>query len=243
MGIDQSGRHKRRATGGKKPITRVKRKYSLGRQPALTKIGTRVVRNIRVRGGHHKFRALRLDVGSFSWSSEAVSRKARIISVVYSSCNNDYVRTNTLVKSNVLQIDATPFKHYYEQTYGILLGKAPKVSKKSKKEAKSGEKKVAGKKTEKKTEKKVEHKPGEKKAEKKPAEKKPAEKKPAEKKSEEKSEKKPVEKKAAKAPAAAPAKKAKKGEKSVAEKVEKAAEKVAEKSPEKKGAKKSRETC
>jgi small subunit ribosomal protein S8e len=34
------------------------------------------------------------------------------------------VRTNTLVKSAIVQIDATPFRQWYEQHYGINLGKA-----------------------------------------------------------------------------------------------------------------------
>jgi small subunit ribosomal protein S8e len=33
------------------------------------------------------------------------------------------VRTNTLVKSAVIQIDATPFRQWYESHYAIALGK------------------------------------------------------------------------------------------------------------------------
>lgn len=46
-------------------------RYELGRQPAMTKLSSNVtVRRVRVRGGHFKFRALRLDAGNFSWGSE-----------------------------------------------------------------------------------------------------------------------------------------------------------------------------
>jgi len=40
------------------------------------------------------------------------------------------VRTNTLVKNAIIQIDATPFRQWYEQYYGIALGKKKKVDKK-----------------------------------------------------------------------------------------------------------------
>ncbi len=46
----------------------------MGRQPANTKLSSHVaVRSVRVRGGNVKFRALRLDHGTFSWGSEVRS--------------------------------------------------------------------------------------------------------------------------------------------------------------------------
>jgi len=36
------------------------------------------------------------------------------------------VRTNTLVKGAIVQIDATPFKQWYEAHYGLALGKKKK---------------------------------------------------------------------------------------------------------------------
>ncbi|KAJ7961620.1 40S ribosomal protein S8 [Quillaja saponaria] len=97
--------HKRRATGGKKKAWRKKRKYELGRQPASTKLSSnKTVRRIRVRGGNVKWRALRLDTGNFSWGSEAVTRKTRLLDVVYNASNNELVRTQTLVKSAIVQL-------------------------------------------------------------------------------------------------------------------------------------------
>lgn len=68
------------------------------------------VRNVRTRGGNIKFRALRLEAGNFAWASEVVTRKTRIIDVVYNASNNELVRTKTLVKNAIVQVDATPFK-------------------------------------------------------------------------------------------------------------------------------------
>jgi len=81
-----------------------------------------------VRGGNFKFRALRLDTGNFSWGSEAVTRKARILDVVYNSSNNELVRTQTLVKNAIVQVDAAPFRQWYSQHYGLDIGKKKKVA-------------------------------------------------------------------------------------------------------------------
>jgi small subunit ribosomal protein S8e len=69
-GISRDSIHKRRATGGKQKVWRKKRKYSLARPPALTKLGQKRIHLVRTRGGNQKFRALRLDTGNFSWGSE-----------------------------------------------------------------------------------------------------------------------------------------------------------------------------
>ncbi len=80
------------------------------------------VRRVRARGGHIKFRALRLDAGNFAWGSESATKKTRILQVVYNASNNELVRTNTLVKNAIIQVDATPFRQFYEQHYGVSLG-------------------------------------------------------------------------------------------------------------------------
>ena len=70
MGISRDSRHKRRLTGGRYPIHKKKRAYEKGRPASNTKLSDQTrVRCIRVRGGNHKFRALRLKEGNFSWSS------------------------------------------------------------------------------------------------------------------------------------------------------------------------------
>ncbi|KAF5465115.1 hypothetical protein F2P56_015146 [Juglans regia] len=129
MGISRDSMHKRRATGGKKKAWRKKRKYELGRQPANTKLSSnKTVRRIRVRGGNVKWRALRLDTGNYSWGSEAVTRKTRILDVVYNASNNELVRTQTLVKSAIVQVDAAPFKQWYLQHYGVDIGRKKKAA-------------------------------------------------------------------------------------------------------------------
>eukprot|EP01103_Thecamoeba_quadrilineata_P016894 TRINITY_DN57_c0_g1_i1.p1 TRINITY_DN57_c0_g1~~TRINITY_DN57_c0_g1_i1.p1 ORF type:complete len:206 (-),score=43.43 TRINITY_DN57_c0_g1_i1:39-656(-) len=123
MGITRSSAHKRRLTGGKRKLIRKKRKFELGRPAANTKLGPKRVHTVRCMGGLIKKRALRLDSGNFSWGTEAIGRKVRILDVVYNASNNELVRTKTIVKNCIVLIDATPFKQYYEQHYGITLGK------------------------------------------------------------------------------------------------------------------------
>jgi small subunit ribosomal protein S8e len=140
-GISRSSRHKRSATGAQRAHYRKKRKFELGRQPANTKLGAKRIHTVRVRGGNAKYRALRLDSGNFAWGSEHVTRKTRIIGVVrisvhqamlvaiqiyilfgkvYNASNNELVRTNTLVKGAIIQVDATPFRLWYESHVRVL---------------------------------------------------------------------------------------------------------------------------
>merc|ERR1711861_61462 len=123
MGISRDSFHKRRKSGGKLTKWRMNRKFELGRQASNSRIGHKRIRTVRTRGGNTKYRALRLDTGNFSWATESVTRKCRLLNVAYNSTNNELVRTNTLVKSGIVQIDAAPFKQWYEQHYGVKIGK------------------------------------------------------------------------------------------------------------------------
>merc|ERR1719389_670987 len=121
MSISRNSRHKRRSTGGRMPVHKKKRKFEMGRTPAMTKIGDRRIILVRGRGNNMKHRALRLDHGNFSWGSESQSRKTRIIDVVYNATNNELVRTKTIVKNCIVKIDANPFRQWYLQHYNVEL--------------------------------------------------------------------------------------------------------------------------
>jgi len=145
MGITRSSLPKRRLTGGKKPQYHKTRKDDMGRQMAMTKIGAKRIHSVRVRGGNQKFRAMRLDTGNFSWGSEVCTRKTRILDVVYNASNNELVRTKTLVKNAIVQIDATPFRQWYEAHYGVAVGKKKKKEDAEKPEDKKKSKAVTKK--------------------------------------------------------------------------------------------------
>ncbi|CAI8495528.1 ribosomal protein S8A [Hanseniaspora opuntiae] len=157
MGISRDSRHKRSNTGAKRAQFRKKRKFELGRQAANTKIGAKRIHSVRTRGGNQKFRALRIETGNFSWASEGIAKKTRIATVVYHPSNNELVRTNTLTKAAIVQVDATPFKQWYEAHYGQALGKNKKKTEETATKSRSAEKKVAARAADAKIESAVEH--------------------------------------------------------------------------------------
>merc|ERR1719174_735872 len=83
-----------------------------------------------------KYRALKLDSGNYAWGSENCVRKARILDVVYNATSNELVRTKTLLKNTIIQVDAQPFKQWYLKYYGVDLGR--KSQKKVQKDDKKG---------------------------------------------------------------------------------------------------------
>ncbi|KAL8287700.1 hypothetical protein RQP46_003558 [Phenoliferia psychrophenolica] len=89
----------------------------------MTKLGAKRIHTVRTRGGNEKHRALRLESGNFAWGSEHSTRKTRIIGVVYNASNNELVRTNTIVKNCIVQIDAAPFRQWYESHYAVPVTK------------------------------------------------------------------------------------------------------------------------
>ncbi len=117
MGINRDSRHKKRLTGGVVAIHQKKRAFEKGRPSAQTKIGEKRIRKLRVRGGNFKFRALRLNTGNFIWQSEGFVAKTKINSVAYHPSNQEFVRTNTLVKRSIIRIDSQPFKNYIIKQY------------------------------------------------------------------------------------------------------------------------------
>ena len=126
MGIGRDSRHKHYKTGGRSKTSIKKRKYEMGRPATPCKLGAKRVRSVRCRGGNMKYRALRLDSGNYAWGSENVTKKVRILDVVYNATSNELVRTKTLLKNTVVQIDAHPFMQFYQKKYGQDLGKKKK---------------------------------------------------------------------------------------------------------------------
>ncbi|KAL0215212.1 hypothetical protein P9112_007396 [Eukaryota sp. TZLM1-RC] len=124
MSVSRDTDHKRKATGGLRKQWRKKRAYQIARQAAMTKLtvgkdADKRIRVVRVRGGNTKLRALRLNTGNFCWGSECSTRKTRILDVVYNASNNELTRTKTLVKGAIVSIDATPFRQWFENYYGV----------------------------------------------------------------------------------------------------------------------------
>merc|ERR1712050_730379 len=94
-----------------------KRQYECGKPSANTKLAAKRIRLVRKRGGDFKHRALRLNMGNFMWQSEGVTKKSKIVNVVYNPVSNELVRTNTLTKGTIVFIDGTPFNQYVHGHY------------------------------------------------------------------------------------------------------------------------------
>merc|ERR1719231_263928 len=129
MGLSRDTSHKRRSTGGRQVAIHQKRKYDIARPPALTRIGEKKISLVRGRGGNMKRRGLKLDAGNFSWASESVTKKSRVVDVVYNATNNEYVRMKVLTKGAIVQIDAAPFRAYYASHYNKAMGQAKRKGK------------------------------------------------------------------------------------------------------------------
>ena len=78
MGITRSSKQKHRLTGGRMPIHRKKRKFEMGRQPSMTKLGEQKVVRVRGRGSGYKYRALKLNEGNFMWVSTSTQAPLRL---------------------------------------------------------------------------------------------------------------------------------------------------------------------
>merc|ERR1740123_1968657 len=118
----------------------------MARPTVMCHMGAKRVRNVRCRGGNRKYRALRLDAGNFAWGSENSTKKCRILDVLYNASSNELVRTKTLCKNAVIQVDAQPFKQYYLKRYGLDLSKKEKQEKEKEKEVVKETKVTKGKK-------------------------------------------------------------------------------------------------
>lgn len=74
----------------------------------------------------------------------AITRPTRLVSVAYNATSNELVRTNTLVKGAIVQIDATPFRQWYDQHYGITLGRKKETEEEAAKQSKRVQRKIEG---------------------------------------------------------------------------------------------------
>ncbi|HZD43967.1 MAG TPA: 30S ribosomal protein S8e [Methanomicrobiales archaeon] len=99
------GRSVRKVTGGRYRPLRAKRRFEIGRAPAETTIGEDRIRKVRVQGGDHKVRALRMEYASVSNPATGETKRARIETVVENNANPNYVRRNMLTKGAIIKTE------------------------------------------------------------------------------------------------------------------------------------------
>ena len=97
---DQSGRRKRKRTGGLRRPSSNKKRHELGREPAETTVGDPRFRVIDSRGTNEKIRALSTNVAQVATGEETV--EADIEGVDENPSNVNYVRRNIITKGAVI---------------------------------------------------------------------------------------------------------------------------------------------
>ena len=98
-------RAKRKVTGGVYRDFRKKKVSDLGREPTLTRMDKKRIREIRVRSGGCKFILLSTDEMNVYDPKTKKYKKAKIKTVVENNANRHYVRRNILTKGTIVETD------------------------------------------------------------------------------------------------------------------------------------------
>lgn len=97
------GKSGKKATGGSLKQSRKKRRFELGREPTLTKLGTKTERKvIRTMGGNTKVILFTAETANVYDASEKKIKKAKIITVKANPANSHYVQRNIINKGTVI---------------------------------------------------------------------------------------------------------------------------------------------
>lgn len=105
MAYWHSDLHKRKRTGGKTRPYRGRRKYERGGYPTETKLGERVVKVDRVRGGNIKTRVVRDQMVNLSDPFTGKTFKCRILKVVRNPASRDYDRRGVITKGAIVETE------------------------------------------------------------------------------------------------------------------------------------------
>jgi small subunit ribosomal protein S8e len=97
------GKSVRKSSGGRSKLNRNKRKIELGREAAETKIGDRIIKRIRTKGGNKKIR-LKKDnkINVFDDKTNKI-QIAEILNVLENRANTHFVRRNIITKGAVVE--------------------------------------------------------------------------------------------------------------------------------------------
>ncbi|MCL5802303.1 MAG: 30S ribosomal protein S8e [Thermoplasmataceae archaeon] len=100
------GQARKKFTGGKLRSSRSKRRYELGREPTLTRIGPQSSRKVRALGGNVKIALMRGDSANVFNPREKTTTKMKIITVKENPSNPHYVQRNIMNKGTIIMTDA-----------------------------------------------------------------------------------------------------------------------------------------
>ncbi len=99
------GRSVRKMTGGRYRQARKKRRYELGSDPVLTKLGETRKKIERTYGGHQKIKLLSADEVNVYDPNTKTMKKVKIITVKENSANPHFVQRNIINRGAVVQTE------------------------------------------------------------------------------------------------------------------------------------------
>ncbi|BAB59697.1 ribosomal protein small subunit S8 [Thermoplasma volcanium GSS1] len=100
------GKSGKKPTGGNLKQAKKKRRFELGREPTLTKLGTKVERKvIRTMGGNSKAILFTADTANVYDIHEKKIKKVKIITVKENPANSHYVQRNIINKGTIISTE------------------------------------------------------------------------------------------------------------------------------------------
>ena len=100
------GKGKRNAAGSRYKRARSKRQFELGRMAALTHVGKRREKRLRLLGGNGKIRLLSIEVANVLDPKTKKYSKVKIKNAVENVANKNFVRRNILTKGTVIETES-----------------------------------------------------------------------------------------------------------------------------------------
>ena len=96
---------KRKSSGARYKSFRGKRKFESGRNPSMTKVGSTKSRSKRIIGGGKKSFLLNANTANIYDTKIKKHVKVKVIGVLESPANHNYVRRNILTKGTIIDTD------------------------------------------------------------------------------------------------------------------------------------------
>jgi len=107
MGLWQGKDNKKPSGGIRRPAFKIKKKAKLGREPTMTRLGTKdnVILD-RVRGGNVKRRAKIISYAVVIDKKTGKARKEKIINILETPANREYARRNIITKGAIILVES-----------------------------------------------------------------------------------------------------------------------------------------
>ncbi|MCL4335941.1 MAG: 30S ribosomal protein S8e [Candidatus Thermoplasmatota archaeon] len=96
------GKSRKKFTGGKLKASRTKKRFELGREPTLTRIGPEARKVMRIMGGTKKAVLMRAESANVYVPGEKITKKVKIQTVKENPANPHHVQRNIMSKGTVI---------------------------------------------------------------------------------------------------------------------------------------------